>query len=111
MNCRRLCIRQPWATSRIFLAGLTDLLNALGDGCHMRGVDRGQSLQSAARGNDLIGRVGATRHACIRHRIHAEAMPQAIIARRHTMRAGFLEGLLLRRMHRWLFSSHLRKGL
>jgi hypothetical protein len=77
----------------------------------MRGVDRGQSLQSAARGNDLIGRVGATRHACIRHRIHAEAMPQAIIAGGDAFNGSLLESLILRRMHIWLFSSHLRKGL
>src|SRR5208283_5739917 len=36
------------------LAVLADLFNALGDGPHMRGIDCGQCLQSAASHDDLI---------------------------------------------------------
>jgi hypothetical protein len=91
------------------LAGLADLFNALGDGPHIRGIDCGQCLQSAASHDDLIGRVGATGHARILHRIHTEAMPEAIVASRDAMGSGFLKRLVFRQMH-GLF-ARLRKGL
>ena len=70
-----------------------------------------QSRQRAAGGNELEGRIGAARHACVLHFIHAEAMPHAIIAGRDAFNGGFLESLVLRRMHHRLFSFHLGKGL
>jgi hypothetical protein len=91
------------------LAGLADLFYALGDGPHMWRIDGGQCLQSTASHDDLIGRVGATGHARILHRIHAEAMPEAIVASRDAMGSGFLKRLVFRRMH-GLF-ARLRKGL
>jgi len=40
-----------------------------------------------------------------------ETWYQTIVSRRNAMRSGFLKCLVLRRMHIWLFSSHLRKRL
>jgi len=91
---------------------LQTISTALAKLAGMLRINRCQRRQRAAGGNELEGRIGATRHARVLHFIHAAAMPETIVARRDTLRGGFLEGLvfrLFRRMHR-LF-ARLSKGL
>lgn len=92
------------------LAVPADHRDHFGQMAGMLGIDRREGCQCAAGVDELEGRVGAIRHACVLHLIHGQAMPETIIARRNAMRSGFLKRLKFRRMHVWLF-ARLRKGL
>jgi hypothetical protein len=50
-------------------------------------IDRGKRVERSAGRDELIDRIGAAGHARILHLIHAETVPQAIIAHTGQMRS------------------------
>jgi Glucose inhibited division protein A len=93
----------------LFLAIVAEHLDHLGKMACMLRIDCRQSRKRIATGNELKHRIGALSHARVLHLIHAQTMPEAVIAGRHTFNAGFLESLVFWRMH--LLLAALGEGL